>query len=222
MDKQIGDVIEALKKKGLYDNTIIAIIGDHGSQWNEHDHYYYPGHLYQQAIHIPLIIRVPGMEGGVKIDDPTLQVDLMPTIAEIAGMVNTNPHAEQPFPCRSLLPLMRGDANEEQYRSYRERNMLMTTRYDMLGYTERFKYKIIFDRPNGTYLFFDIEKDPMELNNLVDSEPELFKRIRQNMIDECRRNEVFIAGNLPTHKRLELERQALSANHQPKTLAQAR
>lgn len=59
LDKKLGEIIDSLKLNGLYDNSLIIILGDHGQAFNEHEHMYHGIYLYNELIRIPLIIKYP-------------------------------------------------------------------------------------------------------------------------------------------------------------------
>jgi len=185
MDALVGRMIDELKAKDLYDNTMIVIISDHGCQWYDHDHMYYPGHLYDQAMHVPMIIKLPKgvQKGGVVVDAPTIQMDIFKTIMELAG-VKHQESEDTPFPGCNLLPLMYENATEAQRLACSERNMLMQTHYDMFAFVEKFKTKLIVERPTGAMWLFDLENDPRELHNLVDSNPELLESMLEGFRKE--------------------------------------
>lgn len=195
MDWQIGQMVAALKDKGLYDNTAIIIMSDHGCQWTDHGHMYYPGHLYDQALRIPLIIKVPGIEGwGQFIDAPVIQMDLLSTLMDLAGVSHVQAEGTAPLPGCSLLPWMTGKETPNMVTRCAQRDMLATTHYDMVGYIEDFRYKLIVDRPVGTFLLFDLETDPRELHNLADSRPMLLQRLILGMGKAVDRHPSFLAG----------------------------
>ena len=100
IDFQIGKILNQLKQKGLMDNTIIVIWGDHGYHfgdhrlWNKHSNF-------EQATRSPLLIYDPSSKKGNKIISPTEFVDVFPTLNEIANIPKVD-HLEG----ESLLPLM--------------------------------------------------------------------------------------------------------------------
>ena len=179
MDGQIGQLVKKLKDKGLYENTMIIIVGDHGCQWWEHEHMYYVSHLYDQSLLLPIIIRFPGIPGGNSSNEPVMQTDIMATVMELAGVKLTNPSSEFPMTCKSLVPLMKGTATEVQRKAYWKRDVILTTHYDKLGVLSQFRHKLIFNRPTGTYRLFDLKEDPGETKNLVDEEPELLEKMME-------------------------------------------
>ncbi|GIW82546.1 MAG: hypothetical protein KatS3mg105_4353 [Gemmatales bacterium] len=176
MDAQIGLVLNKLKEKNLYDNTMIVIVSDHGCQWWEHEHLYYVSHLYEQSLLVPMIVKVPGLPGRGACDQPVLQMDILPTVMELAGVRRKNPN-RYPMTCRSLLPLLRGNPSSADREQYWQRDMVLTTHYDMHGVIERFRHKLIFDRSSGTLLLFDLQDDPAEMHNLADERPDLLSHM---------------------------------------------
>jgi arylsulfatase A-like enzyme len=180
-DAQIMRVLDKLKELRLYDHTMIVVVSDHGCQWWEHEHMYYVSHLYEQSLQVPLIVKVPGIAGGVMCNEPVLQLDVLPTVMDLAGVCLANPRADYPLPGRSLVPLMAQEASEEQLSQYRNRDLVLTTHYDTLGVISGFRDKLIFDRPTGTYWLFDLVEDPMERHNLVDDRPELLEAMLQRL-----------------------------------------
>lgn len=198
MDDQVGAILQKLKQRRLYDDTIVIIVSDHGCQWWEHEHMYYVSHLYDQSLLVPLIVKIPPRLIGTKIErkvtEPVLQIDILPTIMELAGVVHTNPRDDYPFECHSLLPLIRGTATEEQRRQFWERDVPLTTHYDKLGVISRFHYKLIFNRPVGTYKLFDLFEDPREMVNLADARPRLLQKMIARLREQIHRNPAVIGG----------------------------
>ncbi len=182
VDGQIGKVIKKLKERKLYDETMIVIVSDHGCQWWEHEHLYYVSHLYEQSLHIPLIIKAPGVMPNTYCDAPVMHVDIMPTVMDVAGVRCVNEPIDDPLPGRSLMPLMKGDRSPGVVNEFVERDVPLMTHYDTIGLLHHFKTKLIFDRPSGTKFLFDLENDPGEMTNLIDEKPEL----ADEMLDRLR------------------------------------
>jgi len=85
MDSQFGRLIQQLKKQGLYDNTIIAVVADHGQGLGDHN-WWYHRILYQEQIRVPLIMRVPGWPAGKAIPDLVRTTDIAPTILDVLAI----------------------------------------------------------------------------------------------------------------------------------------
>jgi len=84
MDAQVGNVLDALKKAGLDENTIVIFTSDHGYHLGEHD-FWAKVSLHEESALVPLIIRVPGKEPAVCHSLVEL-IDLYPTVASLCGL----------------------------------------------------------------------------------------------------------------------------------------
>lgn len=85
-DAQIGRLLQELRARGLGDNTVIIIVGDHGEEFLEHGGIEHGRTLYQELTHVPLVISGPGFSGGRVIERPVAQIDLAATVAAAAGI----------------------------------------------------------------------------------------------------------------------------------------
>jgi arylsulfatase A-like enzyme len=85
-DSTLNDFLSNIKKMGIYDNTMIIVSSDHGESFVHG----YKGHggpfLYQQLVHVPLIIHLPGQKKGFVVRSNAEQIDIAPTIVELLGM----------------------------------------------------------------------------------------------------------------------------------------
>jgi arylsulfatase A-like enzyme len=86
-DYYFGKWIELLKEKNLYEDSIIVLAADHGEQFNEHGSLFHGYSIYNEEIHVPLIIKFPGGKfSGTRTDAIVSQVDIVPTIADYLGI----------------------------------------------------------------------------------------------------------------------------------------
>ncbi len=84
-DAQIGKLLKALDDLDLSKNTIVILWGDHG--WNLREHGLWCKHCnFETSLHVPLIIRVPGIKGGKKTNAITEYVDIYPSMCELCGL----------------------------------------------------------------------------------------------------------------------------------------
>ncbi|MFP6614861.1 MAG: sulfatase-like hydrolase/transferase, partial [Candidatus Hydrogenedentota bacterium] len=86
MDEHLGRLIEGLKKRDLYRDTLIVFTADHGEEFFEHGGWWHGLSLYEEQIAVPLIIKLPNSELIDVNTDLTRHVDIAPTIATIAGL----------------------------------------------------------------------------------------------------------------------------------------
>ena len=194
VDGQVGQILDKLKDENLYEQTLIIVVGDHGRQWYQHGHGGHIVHLYRPALAVPLIIKMPGMQRGVRSEAPVLQFDIVPTLMELAGVRRLSREGSIDFPGRSLVPIMMGESGEEILEGYRKRELHLATHFDLQGILSEFRYKLIFDRSAGTYLLFDLEADPEETRNLADKDPALLDTMVARFRNSSRRHSAGLNG----------------------------
>ncbi|MHC4230593.1 MAG: sulfatase-like hydrolase/transferase, partial [Planctomycetota bacterium] len=173
-DHYIAKVINKLKSLGIFDSSLIIITSDHGEMLGEHgedEHGYF---IYQSALRVPLIFRLPGQRKAQRIKDLAGLVDIVPTVCSLLGI---QPPA--PYHGRDLSVYLRGsDTSPPQRFIYAE--SLYPTKYgvnSLLGVVgDRYKY-IQTTRPE----LYDLELDPAESNNLIFSRPNLACMLRDQL-----------------------------------------
>lgn len=85
MDAQFGRLLRVLDEQGVMDRTVVAFTSDHGEAFREHGAFYHGNSLFDNELHIPLILRLPGMTHGLKVPWTVSQCDLYPTLATLIG-----------------------------------------------------------------------------------------------------------------------------------------
>src|SRR5438309_11036344 len=100
-DAQVGRLIEFLKDKGLYQNTLIILSGDHGESLGEHGEKTHGFFIYNATLHVPLIIHLPGGMHAKTLANLVNLADLMPTVLDALNI-----QIPAQVQGQSLLPLM--------------------------------------------------------------------------------------------------------------------
>jgi len=151
-DAQMGKIIKVLKEEGLYDNTIIVVWGDHGYHLTDHG-IWRKNTEYNISLRSPLTIRVPGGMSGESVSAVVSNVDLYPTLLELAGVAKPK---DVSLHGKSLVPLLQ-DPNATWdnivYTCAKQRYGLVTDQYRFTS------------SENGPSLY-DLKKDPHEWDNL--------------------------------------------------------
>jgi arylsulfatase A-like enzyme len=86
LDSQIMKLMERLKSLDLYDKSLIIVTSDHGEAFGEKNLIDHGHSVYQNQIHVPLIIKYPGMVQGKVVNELVSSVDIMPTILTMLGV----------------------------------------------------------------------------------------------------------------------------------------
>jgi N-acetylglucosamine-6-sulfatase len=158
VDEALERLVGQLEAAGELERTVIVFVSDHGYAFGAHRN---PQKdcAYEECIHAPLYVRMPGQAGPREIRALVGNVDLAPTIAELAGLARTG------FDGESLVPLLTGR------RSSLDRPVLLRhVKYrdkppTFWGIrTERWKYVI---QANGERELYDLRADPNELRSLA-------------------------------------------------------
>ena len=176
-DAQIGRVLKELDRLGLRENTIVVLWGDHG--WNLGEHTLWCKHChFKTSLRTPLIVRAPGLRGGVKTEGLTEFVDIYPSLCELAGLPQPE-HLEG----RSFAPLLKEPGRvwkEAIYSRFYEGESVRTDRY---CYTEWAKG----NGPAHSRMLYDQQLDPDENVKFPRSRrmPGLSKNCRRSCTDSA-------------------------------------
>ena len=127
-DNNLMKILDHIQDNGLLQNTVIVFTADHGEMHGSHAVKGKGGFLYENNVHVPLIIVHPDYEGGRRISTITSHVDLAPTLVDMTG-ISEEKKAEitAHLAGHSLLPLMDGSADQ-----VRDASLFC---YEMLSFT---------------------------------------------------------------------------------------
>lgn len=111
-DEIVGGLVGELKRLGVYDKALVVVLSDHGEGLGDHGEGEHGILLYRWALHVPLMLKLPGSQrAGTTIDAPVQLVDLVPTLAGLLGF-----DAPKGLPGRPLLDFTkRGPIYAETY-----------------------------------------------------------------------------------------------------------
>jgi arylsulfatase A-like enzyme len=164
LDDRFATIPAILERAGCGSNTIIVITGDHGERFFEHGRICHSTYLDEPVLHTPLILRGPGIPSGVRIEQVVRSIDLYPTLAALAGA--TVPDVVQG---RSLLPILGGDEQALPPVSA----LASFVRSSMVFHMVRAgSDKLVYYASEGVREMYDLQRDPGELNNIVDASPQ--------------------------------------------------
>ncbi len=168
IDYQLGKIFEKLNQLGIYENTIIIITADHGEAFKDHG---CMGHwrTYIEEVHVPLIMRGPGIPRNRIYENWGQLIDIVPTILEILNI----PQRKE-MQGRSLLPLMNNCEIEKNFKTYSWAHSSMSLR------TKKWTYIM---KPNGPDELYDRINDPKEQNNIIEKRPLVAQKLKKELED---------------------------------------
>jgi arylsulfatase A-like enzyme len=198
-DAEIGRLQEYLNRRGLGPNTIVIATADHGEGLGDHGEVVVPhgSYLYDATLRVPLILRGPGVPGGIRIADQVSHVDLLPTILDLVG-APTPPSVQG----RSAADLLHGQKEAEPREAFAESEIVRGPRgeFSFLGPGGAKDYfsgiqgkrralrtggwKIIFTprRSEGQFELYNLLRDPGETRNLMLIERDVGERLKARLL----------------------------------------
>jgi len=162
MDAEIGRLIDGLKQRGLYENTLLIIVSDHGEAFGERNLIGHGLSVNKEQVDVPLIVKYPGSDQGQEVDERVGHTDLLPTVMEVTGI--TPPQFLQGFSLRKAV----GNTNRRLISESFPIWALISlnpkfNRIERAIYSGNFKY---IDSTAGKHELYDVSADPAEANNL--------------------------------------------------------
>ena len=173
-DELVGRLLTALSELGIAGQTLVVATSDHGEGLGDHGETVHGYFVYETTLHVPLVVRGPGVKPGTVINAVTRSVDLFPTVMDMLGLKAATPRTEG----RSLAAGLRGDALAEEP-SFAE-SLVPLVHYgwsDLRAVRDgRWKY-ILAPRAE----LYDLDRDPGERVNLLDREPARARALRAGL-----------------------------------------
>lgn len=172
LDDAIGSILKTLDALGLADDTIVVYTADHGLALGQHG-LLGKQNLYEHSLHVPLIMRGPGIRAGARVPHLVWHADTTATILDLAGLA-PDPEGEG----TSLLPLLGGDDTGP----LRDGMTAAYTFVQRMARDERYKLILYLERPDEqmqasavgqptrgsrAVQLFDLVEDPGETTNLA-------------------------------------------------------
>jgi len=194
IDEQIGRILETLKQRGLYEDTLIIFFSDHGDMLGDH-HMWRKCFAYEPSSRVPMILRWPeglgGGERGQVLDQPVELRDVFPTFLDAAGIT---PPME--LDGSSLLDLTRGKTEDWRKWIDLEHSTCYSPRNHWNAFSDG-EWKYIFHATDGEEQLFHLADDPGEETDLagVPEYTATLQQWRSRLVDHFEeRGEPFLKG----------------------------
>jgi arylsulfatase A-like enzyme len=205
-DWGVGEVVRLLRKRGLLDNTLLIVTSDHGEAFGEHGYAFHALAVYDELVHIPLVMRSPGKQRLVgQVTAVTQTVDLLPTICDLY---------QAPYPKevqgRSLLPLLDGERSAVHDYAFA---VARGTKGSWPSYLVRdAHWSLVLYRGGTLRALYDMPRDPAQTRNVIAEHPEAaaqlvaafrtFARTQKQPLDEFLSPQAAAAQPEPPRRQL--------------------
>ena len=207
LDRLTGNLLEALRERGTLDNTLVILTSDHGDAFGEHELFGHNYSLYNELIHVPLILRLPHGASSGRLDHPVSNRAIFSTLTQFLDL--PGPPISSPLP--SLLEAPDHPvAYAEFTASHGSKRGLPLTREDGSVIELRRRYLAqmtpawkFIRSSDGQHELYDRTQDLGDEHNLAESEPKLLKSLLEQA--EAWRAE----HNKPSGKRLSSKERAM-------------
>ena len=183
-DDNLGKIIDVFKRRDMWNNTLFIFLSDHGEEINDHGGHQHDQSLYNELVHVPMIIKFPQNRfTGRRFSDNVSLVDVLPTIMEYIDRSDLAHDCEG----RSLLSLIEQGKRESPH-PLTVRSIRINKKKYFKPYKEaRGDFNISLTQGNlkgiwnvepDTFELYDLKADPGERSNLSASKPEQVDRMR--------------------------------------------
>jgi len=208
-DEEIGHLVQALRAAGLYDDTLIVVVSDHGEELLDHGLWGHGHSLYSEILHVPLILKLPGGRGaGERRGDTAGHVDILPTLLAAAGV-----RIPAEVQGRDLLAGSTGAAGVDDAPVL---SLLQLDGAGMASVIEEGRQLIQWrpDQPAGRLEMYDLRTDPHERRDLMGRDL-LWAGFMSSRLRELRRTHerAFAAPRVPLDGELGKRLHALGYVH---------
>ncbi|XP_055459977.1 arylsulfatase K [Psammomys obesus] len=181
-DAMLGEIILALHKLDLLQNTIVIYTSDHGEMAMEHRQFYKMS-MYEASAHVPLLMMGPGIKANLQVPNFVSLVDIYPTMLDIAAIA-----VPQTLSGHSLLTLSsEASTSEQTFQTHRPPWILSefhgcnANASTYMLRTDRWKYIAYSDGVSVQPQLFDLSSDPDELTNVATDFPEITRSLDQKL-----------------------------------------
>ncbi len=178
VDNLLGKIFAKLDQLDIDDNTIIIVTADHGEAFKEHGKLAHGHKPHIELVHVPLIIKGPGIPRNKIYENYVQHIDIVPTILEILNI----PQRKE-IQGKSLLSLIKNCEIQEHPKTYswgRDRNIKPKEPFSMSLRTKEWTYIMNENQPDELY---DRINDPKEQNNMIEKRPLIAQKLKEELED---------------------------------------
>ncbi len=166
-DRNIGRLLSTLDELEIADDTIVVLTADHGEEFLDHGAIGHSRTLYDELIHVPLIVKIPGQSKPQKIKEPVSTMDLLPTLLDLFSFKGDS--KLQGVSLRAALTAGVGQGGRDIYSEVDFRSSAIKAY--KIGLIQD-NFKVVLDKTDSSLELFNLSSDPKEQKNLNTIETE--------------------------------------------------
>lgn len=178
LDRGIGELMGELRELGQYDNSLIIFTSDHGEFLGEHDYLTHWKDVYEEVVHVPLIMKYPGQHVKLRMAQTTSTVQIPHMIVNALKGSKLEGYREQ-FETKlgaGMLVVESRFSHDKDYYNRKWGHRFKRVRFAI--YEGPHKY---IHSTNGEHALFDLEADPNELRNILEQKSSVADAMRVNL-----------------------------------------
>jgi arylsulfatase A-like enzyme len=182
LDEGIGQIVETLAARGELENTYIVFTSDNGYHLGQHRFLNGKFQVYEEDIRVPLIIRGPGVQQGVTVEQMAVNIDFAPTMARWGQAV-----PDRVMDGQALTPLLAGGAETQSWRQ--DFLVEIYRRLPPLGNGDvilalRTEHEVYVEYQSGPRELYDLRTDPYQLENIyATADPDHIAELSQRLAE---------------------------------------
>lgn len=205
VDDQIKNLMQCLKDNHLYHDSIIVMLADHGEGFLDHSLMDHGNSLYQELLHVPLIVKLPDNRlAGTRRAETVRLIDVLPTILDSAGL-----HSKRMMQGGSILPVLYGSTHET-LPAYSTGGVgsesIFTNHWKLIHNSDLAKrLELVPLALHVEYELYNLNVDPQEYNNLATSDPQEMKDLNALLQAQTQLNDRLADRIHTEHKPLDQE-----------------
>ncbi len=211
-DVQIEELWNMLQEDGWGEDLVLVLMSDHGEEFYEHGGTSHGYSLYDELLHVPLIMYAPGLlPAGRRIANPVRSLDVYPTLCDLLNI-----DIPVPIQGRSLMPLIQAEEGWVDLPVYAEKTEDPGGRRAQSGMGVGMSivhegWKLISNlrsadgRNLPRFELFDLSQDPHELNNLAEGQPERVNLLDTMLMDWSAENHGWVQAQATVQETIDPE-----------------
>jgi len=182
-DAMIGRVLDALVDLGCDDDTMVVFCSDHGDHLGQHT-MYQKMEMYEQAIRVPMLVRLAGQSALQTVHTPVSHLDLLPTMMDVLNLPGGRP--QDGISLRGALEGGAAPQRRAVYSQYSGNAGRGSVRRAVI--TEQYKY---VHTPDDEPALFDLSNDPLETQNIANAtaQQQVREALRADLQVACHRHQ---------------------------------